>query len=211
VSRNARIILFIAAVAVVAGLSSCYLIPFGAYGYISAGQLRTFESLGLTINEGKDPPDITGTYLCNSLVLKGTNIPDDWPLGTSFDDMEITFYSQNDDGTVLVSYAQDTENGTGLGAFISGSGSDFTVYAQINGSSDGIEFEDAMVFSGRKTAGGITYFEYGLMLTDKSYDPYDDLIEVGDARVFDENDGLAAFGSLPSIHPAMQKPAGSAR
>lgn len=212
-NRTARIIPFVAIVAVVAALSSCFIIPFGAYGYISAGQLRTLQDLGLPINEGMDPPDITGTYLCDSLELLDSNIAGDI-FGTPYADMEIQFYSQSGNGEVLVTYDQSGfETGTGMGAFISGSGNDFTVFAQISGTSgSGIDFEDAMVFSGTMTPSGISNFTYGLLLTSKSYDPYNDLIEVGDARVFEEYDGLAAFGSLiTSIHPSMQKPAGSAR
>jgi hypothetical protein len=211
--RITRTLALAAAVVAVAALSSCYVIPFGAYGYISNSQLRTLASLGLPINDGRDPPDITGTYLADSLVLLDSNFDDFYSPGDPFADMEIQFYSQASDGTVLVSYDQSgLEWGTGIGAFISGEGNDFTVYAQITGtSSDGIDFEDAMVFSGTLTPSGIANFAYGLLLTDKSYDPYDYLIDVGDARVFDENDGLAANWAPASIHPAAGKPAGSAR
>jgi hypothetical protein len=207
-------ILVLAATTMLA-LTSCFIIPFGAYGYVTAGQLRTLEGLGLSVNEGWNPPDITGTYYCDMPELIGTNIEGDFPLGTGFNPLVITFYSQTDNGSVLVSYDQGVETGTGLDAFVSGSGNEFTVFAQITGTSTGtygdIDFEDAMVFSGTMSAGGILNFEYGLMLTDKSYDPYPDLIEVGEARVFEEYDDLAANYFVASIHPSVQRPAGSAR
>jgi hypothetical protein len=203
--------ILVLAAATMLALTSCFIIPFGAYSYVSTAQLRTLKDLGLPINDGMRPPDITGTFYGDSIVLKGTNIPGDWPLGTGFGNMEITFYSQHNDGSVLVSYTQGSESGTGLGSFVSGSGNDFSVYAQITGTSSGISFEDAMVFSGTMSAGGIQDFTYGLIMTDKGSDPYDDLINVGDARVFDENDGLAANYSVGSIHPSVQGPTGSAR
>jgi hypothetical protein len=212
VSRIWKILVLAAATTL--ALASCYIIPFGAFGYISNAQLRTLDDLGLPVNEGKTPPDIEGTYLCDSLELYGTNIADDFPLGTGFANMVITFYNQGYDGSVLVSYTQGSESGSGLGAFVSGSGSDFSVYAQITGTSSGIDFEDAMVFSGTMSAGGIQDFMYGFIMTDKGSDPYDDLIEVGDARVFEEWDSLAAnyyaASKVPGA-PEVQLPAGNAK
>lgn len=182
--------------------------------FISAEQIATLQSLGLPVYEGDDPPDITGTYLCNDLVLYDSNIPEDSPyIGDSYADMEIKFYRQYSSGRVRVSYDQSGyETGTGMRSFISGSGNNFTVFTEISGTSDsGIDFEDAMLFSGTISAGGISNFSYGLLMTYKSSDPDGYLINVGDARVFVEDDGLAAFGSLPSIHPTVQRPAGSAR
>jgi hypothetical protein len=189
VNRIWKILVLAAAAMLV--LTSCF-IPDGAYTYISKDQLDVLTSLGMPINKGMFPPDVTGSYYCDSLVLKDSNISGDDPGYDTYLNMEIQFYDQGD-GTVFVSYNQsDVEIGSGLGSYISGFGKDFTVYAEIDGNYSGVDFKDAMVFSGTMTAGGIADFTYALLLTWKDYDPTPYLIDVGDARVIEEYDGLAA-------------------
>jgi hypothetical protein len=215
VSRIWKILVFAAAAAAIVGLSSCkFVIPPDAYNYISEEQLRELKAMGLPINDGSNPPDVTGTYLCDSLVLKNTNISNDFELGHPFANMEIEFDNQNSDGTVRVSYWQGSESGTGLGAYISGWGNRFTIYAQIIGTSSGINFTDAMVFSGTMSSSGIKNFVYALLMTDKDYDPTPYLIEIGGGRVIEENDGLAAnYTGVFSVFGGSQQqlPAGNAR
>lgn len=210
-SRNGKILFIAAAVAMVA-LSSCQLvIPAEAYSYISEEQLRELKGMGLPIHDGNYPPDVTGTYLCNSLTLHESNIPDD-PV-YSFLNMEITFAGQTSDGRVLVSYDQGIESGSGLGAYISGWGNQFTIYAQITGTYNGVGFTDAMVFSGTMSSSGIKNFVYALLLTDKEYDPTPYLIDVGQGRVIKESDGLAAnyTGSASVFERPQPLSAGNAR
>jgi hypothetical protein len=191
--RPAPVLGLLAAAAVMLSLASCaFDIPQGAFDYISSDQLRQLQSMGMTINQGMDPPDVTGSYVCDSLVRTGGNIPGD--TANTFADLYLQLASQLADNSLVVSYDQPPyESGSGLGAFISGSGNKFTIYAQIDGVSGSVDFKDAMVFSGTMTSSGIEDFVYALLLTEKSPDPYQELIEVGQGRVITEDDGLAAF------------------
>ena len=191
-NRNFRIPLLVVTAAIVLSLSTCaFDIPAGALNYVSQAQLNKLTSMGMKINQGKKPPTVDGDYYCNSLTRTGTNIPND--SASTFANMGLRFTSQGSDNSVLVSYNQSgIEIGTGLGAFISGSGSDFSIFAQITGTYNGINFKDAMIFSGTMTAGGIKDFVYALLLTEKDPDPSGYLIEVDQGRVIAENDKLAA-------------------
>jgi hypothetical protein len=196
-NRNVRILLSVVAAGVVMSLAACdttFNIPSGALAYVSQSQLNALAKMGLKIYDGATPPTVTGDYYCNSLVRTGGNIPDD--TSTSFSNLGLRFTSQGVDNSVVVTYDQSgIESGTGLGAFISGSGNNFSIYVQITGTSAGLAFKDAMVFSGTKTATGIKDFVYALLLTDKDPDPYGALIEVDQGRVIKEDDGLAATSS----------------
>jgi hypothetical protein len=191
--KRGRSIVALAAVACAAMvLAACaYNIPAGALNYVSQAQLDKLTQMGMKINQGLTPPSIDGYYYCNDLVRTGGNIPNDSL--TSFANLSLDFYSQGSDNSVKVSYNQSNiESGSGLGAFISGNGNSFTIYAQIIGTSNSINFKDAMVFSGTIASDGIHNFVYALLMTQKDPDPLGYLINVGEGRVITENDGLAA-------------------
>ena len=59
----------------------------------------------------------------------------------------------------------------GDGAFISGSGNNFTIYFDLEGQNSGISFKEAYVISGTKTANGIKNIVFGFILKERSYDP----------------------------------------
>jgi hypothetical protein len=190
--RFFKVLLLAATAAIVASLTTCaFDIPAGALNYISQSQLNKLVSMGMKINQGKKPPTVNGDYYCNTLTRTGGNIPND--TATTFANLGLRFASQGSDNSVLVSYDQSGyESGTGLGAFISGSGNNFSVFAQISGTSGGINFKDAMVFSGTLTSGGIKDFVYALLMTEKDSDPSGYLIDVDQGRVITEDDALAA-------------------
>jgi hypothetical protein len=191
-NRISKVLLLAAAAAIVLSLSTCaFDIPAGALSYISQAQLNKLVSMGMKINQGQNPPTVNGDYYCNSLTRTGGNIPND--SATTFANLGLRFTSQGSDNQLLVSYDQSGyESGTGLGAYISGAGNDFSVFAQISGISGGINFKDAMVFSGTITPSGIKDFKYALILTDKDPDPSGYLIEVDQGRVIAEDDAFAA-------------------
>jgi hypothetical protein len=189
-----RLVAILAPLAVALALGGCgsehstYNIPPGAFQYISPGQLDALVKMGMKINEGLAPPDIEGTYYADSMTRIGGNIPND--TAKTFANMSLDLSGQGSDNTIVVSYIQGPESGDGLGAFVSGTGGDFTIFTQITGTISGINFQDAMLFSGTIATDGIHDFVYALLLTKKDPDPTDLAINVNQARVIDENDKL---------------------
>ena len=55
-----------------------------------------------------------------------------------------------------------------------------------------IKYTQVSIYSGILTDAGIQNFTMGFIQTSKENDIYDDLMEVNDARVFAEGDGLAS-------------------
>jgi len=186
------------------GGGSKYDIPPGALDYVSQQQLDKLAALGLPINQGLTPPDVQGAYYANSMIRAATSVPGDTI--TTFANESFSLSGQAADNTVSVSYVQGPESGDGLGSFVSGSGSHFTIFTQITGLYSDIAFKDAMLLSGEIAADGIHDLRQGLLLTQKGDDPTNLVLLVGQARVIAESDGLAArtttSSALTSARPA---------
>jgi hypothetical protein len=172
------------------GGGSKYKIPPGALGYVTQDQLDQLAALGFPINQGLTPPDVQGTYYADSVVRLASNVPND--TANTFANESISLSGQASDNTVSLSYVQGPESGDGLGSFVSGEGTAFTIYTQISGLYSGIPFKDAMLTSGELAADGIHEFREALLLTQKAPDPNNVVLLVGQARVVAESDGLAA-------------------
>ncbi|MCD6098297.1 hypothetical protein J7K18_05310 [bacterium] len=182
---------------------SSEFIPDTVIHIITPEQMEILEELGLEINPGSDPPNIEGEYFISPLILIGSSIAED-VIGSQFADYYYNFFNQTEDYEIEVNYHSEgyTDVATGVGSFISGSGSDFSVFLQIEGeiddSTDYATYTLAKIVSGTISASGIIDCQIGFILTDK-YDPDDILIEINDARVFEDSDGLANRIGLASI------------
>ena len=91
-----------------------------------------------------------------------------------------------------------TAESTGKGAFISGSGNNFTAYFNTEGTSNGIYQKTALVISGTKSSTGIKNLYYAFILVEKGYDPDGILMDEGYFRVFKDEDGLSVNSTWPS-------------
>ena len=170
------------------GDNETHNIPPGAFGFISEQQLDALAAMGFPINTGLMPPNVQGSFYADALVRTGGNIPNDQ--ATAFNDTALDFTGQTAENSVMVSYAQGREMGSGLGSFVSGSGNAFTIFTQIAGTGNGIAFKSAMLYSGTMTAEGIQGFDEAVLLTSKDPDPDAKLISVGQTRILAENDDL---------------------
>ncbi len=154
--------------------------------------MQAMIDLGMPINKGLTPPDITGTYHVSPFVLYASNISSDYE-GMQFADFDVTFYDFNrSDLTVKISYVNGPEAGQGLGAYIMGSGNDFTVVVQMhsqytNGDSAVID----MVMSGTLASDGIKDFYYANFMVDNFDNPNNVWIEEGQGRVIYDQDGFS--------------------
>lgn len=90
---------------------------------------------------------------------------------------------------------------TGKGAFISGTGNNFTVFFNTVGQSQGISTKTALIISGTKTVTGIANLKYAFVMVDKGSDPNNKLMKVGIFRVFEDQDGLSQYTSWPAKAP----------
>jgi len=158
---------------------------------VSEEILNTMKSLGITINTGDNPPIISGTYLASPFILKGTNVPGDYSIGTAFSDYSATFSNQNNDNlSITFSYAGSSETGTGIGSYISGNGNSFTVFAKTNSTYNGSAAELIQVISGTITTNGISNFYYANFMLNNNGDNTN-WIGNGTGRVLYDSDGLS--------------------
>lgn len=153
----------------------------------------------ITIYSGNTPPDIENTYFIDpmSTVYCQDGV---YAKGDIVTSTYIKFTNQ-DNTAKTIEYA-DQEVGisasTGKGAFISGSGNNFTVYLDTEGTSLGIYTKTALVISGTKTSTGIQGIRYAFVMVDKGDDPTNKLMDKGVFRVFEDSDGTALLATWPS-------------
>ena len=148
-------------------------------------------NLGMPINRGETPPDITSAYFASPFILKASTILSDVP-GFQFSDYTVTFYDQNNDNlSVKVDYLNGPESGTGLGGFIVGSDNKFSVFAEVNSTYSGKNATLVHVISGTLTATGIQNLYFANFMLNNNGNPGGIWIEEGDGRVIYDSDGFS--------------------
>lgn len=166
---------------------------------ISQKDIDSLRKWGMTIYEGKTPPNIEGTYYLNDLncIFDNSQTPE---LGKGWSGYHYRFYDQ-DSKKLTVSVDSESDSGqdaaSGIGSFISGNGHEFSAFFQTAGESAGISYKTVDIISGTKTNDGIINWQHCFIMTEKGSDPLNKLIEVGTSRIFTEGDKLAATASLP--------------
>jgi hypothetical protein len=83
--------------------------------------------------------------------------------------------------------------GTGKGAFISGSGNNFSVFMQVTYTASGQSADMVEIFSGTMTSTGIKDLYDGLFMVDDHGDPGNLWIANGQGRIFYDSDGMSPF------------------
>ena len=181
-----------------------YGLPSAVDSIINEAQIDNFIKRGMTINFGSTPPDIQGNYVCDSLVLTGSNVAGDFTDGQldfhRYMNYSYKFYNQTPNGRIQISRTQagGTSSGLGSSAVIIGNGNDFSIFVRIIdslvSSNDGhsIIFESARILSGTISTEGIVGFKYAFICTNKLNDTYNEQIEIGEWRVIAESDNLAS-------------------
>jgi len=156
--------------------------------------LDKIKALGMPVNTGDAPPDIVGSYLIAPFILDSTNIGGDWPVGTAFADYHVNFTDQNNNElSVNIDYANGGELGNGIGSFIVGDASNFSVFSRIT-SHNPAQTDSAYVlflFSGSKQADGLHNMYVAILMLDDLGDPSGYFIENGQGRIFYDQDELS--------------------
>lgn len=157
----------------------------------------------MPIHQGVNPPIIEGSYLVDPLRV--VYCADEGnggyaPGSMNFAPLYIRFTNQNPKNNTL-DYEEkegDISSAVGDGAFISGSGNNFTAFFNTEGTSQNIYTKTAIVISGTLTGQGIKNFYYAFVMVDKGYDPDPVLMAKGVFRIFDDADNLAVTTSWKS-------------
>ena len=147
--------------------------------------------LGMPINRGGIPPNITGSYIARPFILKASNIPNDY-VGYQFVDYNVTFYDQdNEKLSVKLDYVNGPESGTGLGSFIVGSNSEFSIFAEVNSTNAGTNATLVIVISGILKDNGIHNLYFANFMIDNNGNPTGNWISNGEGRVIYDSDSLS--------------------
>ena len=137
------------------------------YSIIPEAYIDSIKAKGMVLHPGNNPPELAGIFHISPVTLFATTGPSDpWPQGYVINDYKYRFYEYSS-GQLKVDYKQidgGDDEAFGLGAYVSGSGNKFTVFAQLVGSGNGIAYKQAAVISGEITAGGIKDFKYAFVL-----------------------------------------------
>lgn len=158
------------------------------------------EKLGnhMPIYTGVNPPVIEGTYYLNPFVAVYCE-DEGFEPGDEVISEYIRFSNQDPaDNTLDMEEYSEYGNSylEGSGAFISGSGNNFTAFFNTNGTDTGEEgntvtFRTALVISGTKASDGIKDLYYAFVMVEKNGDDYHDFMDEGIFRVFKDEDGLS--------------------
>ena len=151
----------------------------------------------MPIFDGSNPPNIEGEYLVSPVVLL-YDASNNFQAGKVFNDLYLKTYNQDMVNNTLDYLDSDgSSEAYGDGSFISGDGTHFTVYFNTEGiayyTDYSVTFKQATVISGTKIDSGIGNLFYGYVMTEKSDDPKNYLMNVGQCRVVKDKDGTTPY------------------
>ena len=147
----------------------------------------------MPLYDGINPPFVEGAYLIEPM----TCLYDEenyYQPGHEVIETVIRFSNQNTTTNTLdyEDYEGSLQTSTGSGAFISGSGDNFTAYFNTEGINYGDTYtKTALVISGTKTAEGIRNLYYAFVMVEKSGPNVDRIMGEGMFRIFKDEDGLS--------------------
>ena len=171
--------------------SSDSALPKEVTNFVPESILNEIKRLGMPINEGNTPPNIEFTFMARPLYLKASNRPGDL-IGQQFANFKVKFYEQNNEKRFIkCDYVNGTAVGTGLGSYVSGTGSLFTVFSEMDVTIGIEKIKLVQVISGTIVDGGIKDFYYANFMIDNNGNPGKSLLENGQGRIFYDKDGMS--------------------
>ena len=150
----------------------------------------TIETLRayMTINEGENPPVIEGGFLASPMSMVYAS---DGYANNNFYNARLLFSSQGCRNTICYTEEQSSAQLTCDNAIVIGQGNRFTFAgrAEMRNASAGWSCVLGLIISGECSSdGSIKQLEYANVMLEK-VDPYNVLLEVGDFRVYRDQDG----------------------
>lgn len=147
----------------------------------------------MPIYQGVNPPNVEGAYLIEPQVLVYSSDHNFEP-GHVFTSNVLRFFDQNTNNNTL-SVADRSLNGSsysqGSGAYICGTGDNFTAFFNTEGTSHGIYTKMADVYSGTMSSSGIVNLYHAFVMVEKGDDPNHMLMGEGVYRIVTDSDGLS--------------------
>lgn len=144
---------------------------------------------GMPFHPGDTPPDVTGQYLADSMVI---TFDSSYGEGAPRDDYMFTWANQTAQNSVETSWEdlEGPDSASGLRGIIEGSGNCFTIHIDQKGEVPGCSYRTELLYSGCLANAGIGEFHLGLLMRAKEGDGCDSLVPVGHGRIIEETDGL---------------------
>jgi hypothetical protein len=157
---------------------------------VPVGVLTQMEDMGMPINRGGTPPNISGIYRASKFILKESNIESDF-IGIKAPDFRVQFSNFNKFALrINVDYINGGEVGSGLGGFIVGSENDFSIFAQVTSKLENTESSFAYVISGTLSNDTILNLHVANFMLDDFGDPENVWIEIGQGRIYHDSDSV---------------------
>jgi hypothetical protein len=163
--------------------------------------LANLKRMGMPIFGGDRPPIINlGTtpisYLAEPFLIKASTIPGDAVVGRDF---LVSFYNQHkkslqisyDYRVRFINAASNLENGKGLGAYIVGKDSSFTVFAEIESVIAAQRARGLHVLSGRIRNNALAELHVAVVILDDFGDPLNVFIPVNKPRIWIDTDAVS--------------------
>ena len=142
--------------------------------------IDALRKLGMTINEGTAPPNVTGIFLESPTILFATFTGDTKKVGDKVVDYTYKFFEpSSDNATIKVSYkAGNGDSASGLGSVVAGNGSKFTIFSELLASNGNTYIN---IISGEITSTGIKNWQ----------DSYVNKAELEKNRIYSDGDGFS--------------------
>ncbi|NOQ91397.1 MAG: hypothetical protein GQ552_01615 [Flavobacteriaceae bacterium] len=152
--------------------------------------IEEMKSLGMPIYTGDSPPkNLDNSYLATPLILKGSNISKDI-LGYKFPDLYLKLHNQDNNLlTIKIDYLNGNSTGKGIGSFIVGKFSSFSIFSEIITIYEGKTSNQIFVFSGTIAEDGIENLYVALFMIDNNGNS--NIISNGSGRVFYDSSGFS--------------------
>ncbi len=167
----------------------------------------------MPINSGNTPPNIEGVFnIYPNVMVYNSNTESSYKPGRHFN-ATCTKYSNQNSTQNTVTYQEANINNKGdvtsksdeTEAKILGKGSDFTAFTIVETTeSDGTWTKMATLLSGTMTSSGVKNYFYAILMLDK-IDPNKKKMDVGDFRVFKDEDGISEPTTWKALNRAARQ------
>jgi len=151
----------------------------------------TMQDMGMPVYRGANPPTINGNFLISPMLLFASTNPTE-DIGHRFNDFDMTFGNQNNqDYTIQLDFVSGSSSGIDVGSYIVGENGRFTMFGEVITTSNGVKQSSLLyVISGSAYSNGMKDTYLAIFMLDDFGDPSGTLIDVGQGRVFHDEDGF---------------------